>query len=444
MKKIVAKFGGVCMANPANIIRVIKLIKNNKDRKIIVVSAPGQQNNQEKVTDLLYDCFEQLEKLGNCNEAFLKVESRFYEIINYFNLPDFKNEIAIIKNEINDKKSKSFTASRGEFLTAKILAKILKFDFIDACEIIKFNEYGELNFKLTYELINKELSNLKKPVIIPGFYGSKSNGEILTFTRGGSDYTASLIASGINADIYENWKDVDGVMSCDPKITNTRFKIKKITYSELRQLSYMGSKILHPDTVLPVDEKNIPIVIKSIFEPKKHGTRIDNIETSHIKAIHNLGNKAQVKAITGKRNQTLLTIKKVMEYDEVSYFNKLFKILNDLNFTSIQFYSNIDYVNLILDEAEFNLKKDELFNLLKQLEINEIIVENSISIITIVGNYIIFKNNIIKNVYMILINNNIDIKTIKIDSNGSNIILSVKNNDFEKSIILINKLLFNN
>ncbi|MDD2445637.1 MAG: aspartate kinase [Clostridia bacterium] len=457
MKKIVAKFGGVCMANSVNINKVLKLIKNNKERKIIVVSAPGQQDNQKKITDLLYDCSEQITILGNCDEAFLKIETRFNEIIDFFKLPIFKNELKTIKKEIETNKSKSFIVSRGEFLTAKILAKILKSNFMDASEIIKFKENDELDFKLTYKLINQKLLNLKEAVVIPGFYGQKPNGEILTFTRGGSDYTASLIASGINADIYENWKDVDGVMSCDPKITNTHFKIKKITYSELRQLSYMGSKILHPDTVLPVDKKNIPIIIKSIFEPKKHGTRIDNMCELHIEQTSNFNksncynrnskynlekNKEQIKAITGKKNQTLLTIKKVMEYDEVSYFNKLFKILNDMNFTSVQFYSNVDYVNLILNEAEFNLKRDELFNLLEQLETNEIIVEDSISIITVVGNNIILKNNIIKNICMTLINDDIEIKTLKIDSKGSHIILSVKNENFEKSIKLINRLLF--
>ncbi|MDD3397610.1 MAG: aspartate kinase [Clostridia bacterium] len=434
MKKIIAKFGGVCMANSANIKKVIEIIKKNKNRKIIVVSAPGQIGGEEKITDLLYACCEQTENEVEFDKIFNKIEKRFNEIIDYFNLDNLKKELAEIKLQIKKSKEKNFAVSRGEFFTAKILAEILDAKFVDACELIKFKINDELDFDLTYKLIKKNLGELKNRVVVPGFYGRKSSGEILTFTRGGSDYTASLIASGVNADVYENWKDVDGVMSCDPKITNTHYKIKEITYKELRQLSYMGSKILHPDTVLPADEKNIPIIIKSIFEPKKHGTIINNnISLRHFN---------QIKAITGKKNQTLITIKKIMEYDEVDFFHKLFQLLNNLNFSSVQFIVNVDYVNLVVNENEFEANEKKFSEELISLNINAISVEKNVALITIVGNNILLKSNLFKRVIYSLNENNIEIKLTKIDALGSNIIFVIDNQKFEKAVIIINNLLF--
>lgn len=433
MKKIIAKFGGVCMANSTHINKVIDIIIKNKNRKIVVVSAPGQLNDEEKITDLLYDCYEQKQDEKNFNKIFDIIENRFNEIITYYKLDKFKPELAKIKQQIKSCENKDFVVSRGEFLTAKILAEILCAKFIDACDLIKFKSNSELDFDLTYELIEKNLSSIKNRAVVPGFYGQKPNGKILTFTRGGSDYTASLIASGVSADVYENWKDVDGVFSCDPKITNTHYKIKEITYKELRQLSYMGSKILHPDTVLPANEKNIPIIIKSIFEPKKHGTKINNIS---------LKNFNHIKAITGKRNQTFVTIKKIMEYDEIAYFSKLFSLLSDLNFTTVQFVQNVDYINLVVNENEFNAKKNALFEYISSLKINEISVEKNCALVTIVGNDIILKINLIKRLILSLKENNIKIKIIKADALGSNIILGIDDDKYIDAIKIINNLLF--
>lgn len=434
MKKIIAKFGGVCMADFSNINKVIEIIRKNKARKIIVVSAPGQINNQEKITDLLYECYEQTENEEMFNQIFNKIEKRFNEIFNYFDLKHLKNELAEMKNQIKFCRNKDFAVSRGEFLTAKILSEILSFDFVDATEIIKFKSNGELDFDLTYKLINKILSDLKKGVVVPGFYGQSSNGNILTFSRGGSDYTASLIASGVNADIYENWKDVDGVMSCDPQIINTHYKIKEITYNELRQLSYMGSKILHPDAVLPADEKNIPIIIKSIFEPNKQGTKINNKLKQK--------NFNQIKAITGKKKQTLIKIKKIMEYDEVQFFSRLFKILNDSGFKSVQFSSNVDYFILVLDEVEFNKNEKTFLEEVENLNISEVLVQKNVALITIVGNNIILKNNIFIKIFNAFKENNIEIFFLKIDAYGSNIILGINEKNFKDAIIVLNNLLF--
>lgn len=436
MRKIIAKFGGICMADSLNINKVKDIVQKNKNRKIIVVSAPGQLYGEEKITDLLYECCIQIKNEKKFDETFKKIENRFNEILEFFNIKNFEKILYEMKNQIKSNKNKDFSVSRGEFLTAKILGEILNFDFIDASEIIKFKANEELDFNLTYKLIEKHLSNLKKGVVVPGFYGQKPNGEILTFSRGGSDYTASLIASGVNADIYENWKDVDGVMSCDPKIINTHYKIKEITYKELRQMSYMGSKILHPDTVLPADEKNIPIIIRNIFEPKKQGTKITN-KTS-------LKNSNRIKAITSKKGQVFIKIRKIMEYDEINFFCKLFKLLNMLKVKSAQFSSNVDNFILSLNETEFNQNENIFLNEIKSFNIKTISIEEDMALITIIGNKIIFKNNIFKKIYNALQENDIQISFLKVDAFGFNIMLGVKEKGFKNAIIILNNLLFNN
>ena len=436
MKKIIAKFGGICMTNSLNINKVKEIVQQNKSRKIVVVSAPGQLDNEEKITDLLYECCKQINNEKEFDKTFKKIENRFNEIIEYFNIKNFENILYEIKNQIKSNKNKDFSLSHGELLTAKISSEILHFDFVDASEIIKFKANEELDFNLTYKLIEKHLSNLGKGVVVPGFYGQNPNGEILTFSRGGSDYTASLIASGVNADVYENWKDVDGVMSCDPKIINTNYKIKEITYKELRQMSYMGSKILHPDTVLPADEKNIPIIIRNLFEPQKQGTKITN-KTS-------LKNSNRIKEIKGKKNQVFIKIKKIMEYDEINFFYKLFKFLNSLEIKSAHFISGVDNFILSLNEAEINKNEVIFLKKIEDLNIKTISIEKEVAIITIVGNDIIFKNNIFKKIYHSLQKNDIQIFFCKIDAFGSNIMLGIKENGFKSAIIILNNLLFNN
>ena len=275
MKIKVCKFGGTSLADAAAIENVAKIVLSDKSRKYIVVSAPGKRNKQdEKITDLLYTCAAEAAKTGSC-KTFEIIEERYRQIVR-----DLKLEIDIDKylNEvhkkiINSNGDKSFAASRGEYLNALIVSAKLGFAFVDSADIIKFNHKGNFDSEYTNDLSSKLLKNIEYAVI-PGFYGSMPDDKIKTFSRGGSDITGAIIARAVNSEIYENWTDVDGFLTADPRIIKNPKLIEMLSYRELRELSYMGASVLHSEAVFPVMNNNIPIEIKNTFSPDKDGTKI--------------------------------------------------------------------------------------------------------------------------------------------------------------------------
>ncbi|MDD4110325.1 MAG: hypothetical protein PHS54_02100 [Clostridia bacterium] len=432
MKIKVSKFGGVCLSSPENIVRVKEIIKEDKNRLIIIVSAPGQRNsNDKKVTDLLYDCHNELLKNGNCNKTFKMIEDRFIEILNAYYLGHLKCKLKEIRANIEKVCDVNFTAAQGEYFTAIIMAEILGFKFVDAREIIKFKANGKVNFKKTYSKINKITNKIKQGVVIPGFYGELPNGNLLTFSRDGTDYTASLVSAGTGDCVYESFKDVSGIMATNPKLIKNPIHINQISYQELRELSYMGAKILHPSTVLPLIEKNIPIIVKSIYEPNGQKTTI----------INKPKNNHKIKAFTHKSDLTILSIKKVMVKNEIDFLYKCFKILKNLNINYVIASLGIDEIKLVINKNDFldnNEKLIEKFNKFKPINLK---IEENIALITIVGNDIFKSKNIVKILNKMFSENNIEIKLIR--TNGvSNLIIGINEKDLQLATNIIYEKFF--
>ena len=271
----VCKFGGTSMANGGTISRVINIVRSDEQRRYIVVSAPGKRDgNDVKITDALYACFNEKREKGNCKKSFDIVRNRFLDIANSLGVD--MNLTAVlddIKSNIENGASRDYCASRGEYLCARLLAAKLGFEFVDTNEIIKFNADGKLQMHYTLDLIKQRLESVEYAVI-PGFYGSNREGEIVTFSRGGSDITGALVARAVGADIYENWTDVDGFLTADPRIVKDPAIIDYLSYRELRELAYMGAEVLHPESIFPVRSVGIPINIKNTFNPSYKGTMI--------------------------------------------------------------------------------------------------------------------------------------------------------------------------
>ena len=253
MSIVVTKFGGSSLADSIHFKKVKNIIESNDDRRYVIPSAPGKRYSKDfKVTDLLYLCHAHVNSSIPLNDVFKLLYERYNSIVNELDLNlDITSYLDIIKNDIENGASEDYTASRGEYLNGIILANYLGIDFIDAKDVIKFNKYGTLNIDETYKLLKDKLSNHKKAVI-PGFYGSNENNEIVTFSRGGSDVTGALVAASIDADLYENWTDVSGFLMADPRIVNNPKKIKTITYGELRELSYMGKGVASPSGTVKI------------------------------------------------------------------------------------------------------------------------------------------------------------------------------------------------
>ncbi|MDE7185667.1 MAG: aspartate kinase, partial [Lachnospiraceae bacterium] len=247
MKKVV-KFGGSSLASAEQFVKVGNIIHSDDDRKFVVPSAPGKRSdNDTKVTDMLYACYELAEKDHNFNAEMAQIEKRYQEIIDGLKLElDLSAEFDKIIDDFKRKAGPNYAASRGEYLNGLIMANYLGYEFVDPAEAIRFNASGVFDAGLTQKLLSKRLENVERAVI-PGFYGAKEDGTVVTFSRGGSDITGSIVAKAIQADVYENWTDVSGILIADPRIIENPKGIDIITYGELRELSYMGFNVLHED-----------------------------------------------------------------------------------------------------------------------------------------------------------------------------------------------------
>ncbi|MBQ2402151.1 MAG: aspartate kinase, partial [Lachnospiraceae bacterium] len=274
MRKVV-KFGGSSLASAKQFKKVKAIITADKTRCFVVPSAPGKRDsNDTKVTDLLYQCYEAASTGQSYKKILEQIQSRFNDIIDGLDLDlnlDF--EFKKIEENFIAKAGRSYAASRGEYLNGIIMSHYLGFPFVDAADVICFDEHGNFLAEETNETLKAQLESMKHAVI-PGFYGAKPDGTIVTFSRGGSDVTGSLVARALLADMYENWTDVSGFLVADPRIVNNPAQIGTITYRELRELSYMGAGVLHEEAIFPVRKEGIPINIKNTNAPEDPGTLI--------------------------------------------------------------------------------------------------------------------------------------------------------------------------
>lgn len=276
-RSIVAKFGGSSLANAEGFMHVAKIINEDLNRRVIVVSAPGKVKGDSKnfedkmkITDLLMVCGQLSFRGFLFNNTFGVIERRFLRITGGLgisidqDLEDIKQ--GFLTPRENESLSVEWAASRGEWLSGKILARYLGAEFVDATEIMQFQDDGTFNEERSYELIRQRLCGSSR-FVVPGFYGRDAAGSIRTFPRGGSDITGSHLAAALNVDVYENWTDVDGVMTADPNIVDEATNVPFLEYEEMAELGLLGAKVLHHSSIDPVWDKGIPIIIGNTFNP---------------------------------------------------------------------------------------------------------------------------------------------------------------------------------
>jgi aspartate kinase len=428
MNTIVTKFGGSSLADANQFRKVREIILSDDRRKFVIPSAPGKRNSKDfKITDLLYLCHAHIESGIPLDDVFNLISNRYKAIVCELEISlDIDNYLQRIKNDIENGASKEYAASRGEYLNGIILATYLNFKFIDAKDVIIFNKYGSLDTDATYKALNSVLSKGEKSVI-PGFYGSDSNANIVTFSRGGSDVTGALIAASINADLYENWTDVSGFLMADPRIVKNPMQIKKITYRELRELSYMGASVLHEESVFPVRNAGIPINIKNTNMPLDPGTLIvKDMEPDYDNPI---------KGIAGKKDFTVISIEKAMMNTELGFCRKVLSILeqNCISFENMP--SGIDTVCVVISDSQLKNKTDILVDEIRRTcTPDSIVVHPNMALIATVGNGMSSNKGIAAKIFSALSSNNINIRMIDQGSSEINILIGIENDDFEKGI----------
>ena len=428
----VCKFGGTSMAD-ANAIRQVKnIIDSDSARKFIVVSAPGKRFKDDiKITDMLYQCNKEVLECGTCKKSFDVIRKRFKEIVEdlgvYLDIDEILDET---EKAIDQNKSADFAASRGEYLSARVVAAFLGVEFVDSAEMVRFDRHGRLNDDYTDDKVASRLASVERAVI-PGFYGKNFQGEIKTFSRGGSDITGSIIARGVKADLYENWTDVSGFLVCDPRIVPEAKSIKQITYKEVRELSYMGASVLHAEAITPVMKRRIPINIKNTFKPEDKGTMI--VPNDQYKAEES---QSVITGIAGKKNFTVLLIEKSMMNAEVGFIRKVLSVVEHYGVCVEHLPSGIDTLSVVLESEQ--LKGGVLSEMVNEIRENVnpdyVHVIENISLIATVGHGMAMRSGTAATLFNALAKANINIRMIDQGSSELNIIIGVQNADYEKCI----------
>lgn len=430
----VAKFGGSSCASAEQFRKVKDIVLSDKSRHYIVVSAPGKRaSGDTKVTDLLYRLQDAVADEKKFQETLQTIKDRYQEIIDGLEL-DFSlaSDFDRIEQDLKAGADRDYAASRGEFLNAKLMAAYLGFSFIDSASCFVFKEDRSCDYQKTEEGIRVALKDIDYAVF-PGFYGANAKGEVVTFSRGGSDVTGSLIAAAEHVDLYENWTDVSGFLVADPRIVPNPEVIDYITYRELRELSYMGAGVLHEDAIFPVRREGIPIQIKNTNRPEDHGTLI----------VQNTLKKPRfiITGVSGKKDFCAINIEKAMMNSEIGFARKLLSVLEDNNISFEHIPSGIDTMTLVIHQEELEHCEQKILNGIQRAVNPDLIeLESDIALIAVVGRGMKSSRGVAGRVFSALAHEYINIKMIDQGSSEYNIIIGVRNEDFEKAIRAIYKM----
>ena len=369
------------MADGITMLRVRNILDSDASRRYVVVSAPGKRfGGDVKVTDLLYETYDNVALLGETGEAFEKICERFRGIVSELGLEmDIDGLLKETQADILKEASPDFCASRGEYLSARIMAQLWGVPFIDARDVVKFGPDGRLDGEKTYSLLAAALKG-KKRAVVSGFYGEDTNGKVKTFSRGGSDISGAIVARAAGADLYENWTDVSGFLACDPRIVDNPVPIRALSYKELRELSYMGANVLHSESIFPVREADIPIRIKNTFRPEDEGTEI--VPTSRYTY-----SGRRVTGIAGKKNFTVIFLEKSLMNTEIGFTYRALGVFLKHNISFEHIPTGIDTMSFVIDGAE--LKNGALDTLCDEIrdavQPDSLRVISDIALIAVVG-----------------------------------------------------------
>ena len=436
MKKVV-KFGGSSLADAKQFKKAGDIVRADATRLYVVPSAPGKRNSSDtKVTDMLIEAYRIAANDGDLDRQLADIKARYDEIITGLGL-DFTldDEFEVIADTLKKDPYLDYAASRGEYLNGKIMAKYLGFDFVDPFDTIFFNEEGSLN---TYKTEKEMKAALQKTqgAVVPGFYGRGKDGRVKTFSRGGSDVTGSIVAAAASVDVYENWTDVSGFLVADPRIVKDPVGIDTITYRELRELSYMGASVLHEDAIFPVRSKGIPINIKNTNRPQDEGTWI--VESTAKKSDYT------ITGIAGKKGFCACLITKGLMNSEIGFGRKVLQSFEDNGISFEHMPSGIDTMTVVVHEDEFLDKEQQVVSEIHRFaHPDSIEIESDLALIAVVGRGMKSMRGTAGRIFSALAHRNVNVRMIDQGSSELNIIIGVKNADFEQAIKAIYDIFVN-
>ena len=425
----VSKFGGTSLANAIQFRKVEEIVKADSERRYIVVSAPGKRyKGDTKITDLLYSLYNKSQQGEDYRDIIDLISERYIQLVAELGIKlDIEGPLKELADNVVGGASLDYIASRGEYFNGVILANLLGFSFIDPVKVIVFDVDGNYNDALTQERMVQALKDCERAVI-PGFYGSTEEGELKIFSRGGSDITGAIVARGAAADVYENWTDVSGFLMADPTIVEGPKQIKEISYKELRELSYMGAKVLHEETIFPVLKAGIPINIRNTNDPANTGTMI-------VSKVNGGRERGAVTGIAGVKDFTVIAVEKYLMNYEVGYVRRMLSVLEKYNISFEHIPSGIDNICVIISSQELNGKLDKLVEEISQVcQPDSIMVYPEMCLIATVGHGMAYTPGMAARLFGALASANINVRMIDQGSSEINIIVGVENKDYEEAV----------
>ena len=429
MKTIVTKFGGSSLASTEQFRKVAAIIQADPNRRVVVASAPGKRSGADvKVTDLLYRCYEQAVSGGDYRPVLEQIRLRFAEIISGLGVSfDLDRELAVIDQHLQQNPEREYMASRGEYLNAGILAAFLGWTFCDTAELVRFSAEGVFDAEQTQTLLSTALQRTERAVL-PGFYGASEDGTIHTFSRGGSDVTGALAARAAQAELYENWTDVSGMLAADPRIVENPRAIDYISYQELRELSYMGASVLHEDAVFPVRKAGIPINIRNTNRPEDPGTMI-------VAVLPESRRPRIITGIAGRTGFSSIQVEKPMMNAEIGFGAKLLQILASYGVPFEHCPTGIDTMSVLVNKEHLQpVRTQVLAEIQEKLQPEILTVEDNLALIAVVGQGMASARGTAARIFGKLADNGVNIRMIDQGSSELNIIIGVDEADYQMAV----------
>lgn len=392
--QIVCKFGGTSVANAAQINKVKDIILQNKERQYVVVSAPGKDSSDtEKLTDHLINIatdgrhFRSQSKEIDAQKSYKHVIEKFQRLIADLGIEGkdiIKNLEKDIKKPIPEGKKKDFLASRGERYNAEIVCRYFNKQGIlselvlpeDMGLVVSENFSNASVIPVSYRNIREKLSTVEGVSVIPGFYGMTAKGDVAVFSRGGSDLTGGEIAYAIEAALYENWTDTDGIYQVDPRLIPEAKVIPRLTYKEIRLLSSKGFDVFHYDAMVNCKKRNIPIKIRNTNNLASEGTLIVSERVP----------EEVVVGIARKDNIAYLYIERDGAGESISFVHDLLSVIKDYGIETYHYPTDRDDIAILLNQDDMvGFAKDIKETIEKEFNPDTLEFSYNISILSPVG-----------------------------------------------------------
>lgn len=433
---IVAKFGGSSMADADSVGRVADIVRSDPDRRFVIVSAPGRNGlYKEKITDLLIAASGATTRYQR-NKAFTEFSQRFLAMGKELGSTNVGDSIDQVHEGIDKKRGLEWCASRGEWLMARILAGKLRATFVDAEDLIRIQNGGQIDPD-SYNLVRQKIVLEPNCVVIPGFYGLDKEGEIKTFARGGSDITGAIIARGVNARVYENWTDVDGVMSANPKVVEEAEVLRRISYEEMRELGVRGAEVLQRDTILPLIEVGIPINLRNTFNPADVGTMIE--------ADREIADDEHVIGVTGEGPFVSFNIQKYGMNDEMGIGESILEMFTQAGVSYEHSPSGKDYMSVIVNQDQLDGAEQVVLGYIKN-EVNpdRIWIQRNLGLLSLIGQGIQDHAGwVSRNLFKALDEVGLFVKAYNFGTSGISIVVALDNDKLDEAIKVAHKVFIN-